>query len=157
MKSKIDLTRAKALTSGTVKPVRKVTGTKERRILTGMVLQDAKTKIMKEARAMMDGDEMKPQKAITGMFLYFFNKHFTFVEPPRSYQKTDREAARLLELYPHQEKMFVTIAKLPGETPVLPNSLKTRKDVKTITVASAADLANIIYMDTSVPIDSKNL
>jgi hypothetical protein len=154
---KIDLSKVKGILSRKAMPARRIPGQKERQVLTGMVLKEARTKIMADARAMMDGDELKPKKAITGMFLYFFNKHFTFVEPPRSYQKTDREAARLLELYPHQEKMFVTIANLPGETPVLPNSLKTRKDVKTITVADAPALANVIYLDTSVPIDPKNL
>ena len=153
---KIDLSKVKGILSRKAMPAR-IPGQKEHQVLTSMVLKDAKAKIMQDAKAMLDGDELKPKKAITGMFLYYFNKKFTFVEPPRSSQKTDREAARLLELYPHQEKMFVTIASLPGKTPVLPAALKNRKAVKTVNVADALAMANLIYLETSVPIDSKTL
>lgn len=129
---------------------------KKARVLTEMTLKDTKAKIMKDAKAFLEGEELEPKKTVKGKWLFYFNEKYTYVVPPTSSQKTESEAESLLKVYRDQEQMFVTVASLPGETVTLPSILKNRI-VKNITVIDSADLSNYVFTETTVHVDFKNL
>lgn len=129
---------------------------KKARFLTDMTLKDTKAKIMNNAKAMLEDDELEPTKTVKGKWLYYFNEKYTYVVPPTSNQKTESEAETLLKVYRNQDQMFVTVASLPGETIILPTVLKGRI-LKNITVIDGPDLSNYIYTETTVHVDFKNL
>jgi len=121
---------------------------KKSRILAAMALK---------AKIQQDPGLEPTEKKKPGRWIYYFNQKYTYIEGPELILKTDAEVSKLLKDYPTKEEMAITAAYLTGIEPILPSSLKNHPDVKIIDVGSAADLANRIYMETNVPVDSTKL
>ena len=94
-------------------------------------------------------------------WLYWFVNQYTFIENEHLKSKvnilTDSEVTVLLKKYKTSEEMPIVVAYLPEVNQVLPEALKSRNDVKLITVADGPALSNLIYSITLVRIDSTKL
>jgi hypothetical protein len=147
MKNKIEKQKVRVLISGAM-PARRIPGQKEIQVKTKMVLQEAKAKIMQDARNLLQNDQEKP-----GPWLYKFRDWF-FIEN-KEYVKLDESGVPdKLKQYP---QMSTTIFVIPKSAHVLPDVLKGRRGVVFIEESSEENISLFILKETGCSISVQEL